>query len=803
MVRKKIEESLKDFYKINKVPINVIIICGLLLGLVSFAQGATLDGLVLSYSFNGNNNTVAVDDFGRYNATIVNGVQVVGKIFNGTNLSATNAYVTYGSSNFGVNESVDQAYVIWWKPTNITGTTNLFFRRPTSANDVNYDMYYQGSTQQFLFQRAREGINVTNVLSLITPLTANQWYMIVGNYNSTTGNISIYINGTYSNSSLGTGNGNTANGRILNLNKDSGTGNYGKAVFDIFMLFNRTLTPADITALWNNGVGIEAYNGPTSLSLINPSVNAQYQNDTKNYIETETSSVNVINVTTFVYKDGSLYSSVFNDTGNGKANFTNLAIGTYLINASGINSTGTRYNTETRTVMIYNALLNINTFPTSNFTANIAGTNYTSINHIATASLLNGTTYNIFIDSPSYAYASANYTLTQYINNITIGLYPRNSVNITIYDEDTGQPILQNISVVLSGISSETTYTTNTSRLLIENITDGNYSIKFSGANYTLKTYQLEIQNRSTQFLNAFLSTSQSTVIFTIKDFDSSATIEHVSMTIYRLINVTWQVVDSKYSDVTGNVQFYYVPNVKYQFITTCQQQGGCIIPTDANYNTKTFYLDPVISSTYTVRLQKSVTLTETPDYTGVYTAINITPSRYGTINNFTFTISSPQGVLTNYYANLSWPGGTQTFTGTNLNGQIFTTTFNITSQGTFNTINVTYGYDTTIGSPKSYIEHFEIYGTIPGTYTNNTLLSGDENYDPTWGLGLVERIIIVTFFSILFGGLIGALTGSAPVGLFIIIAFQTVMIKIGFIELWVGLLELIIIIFVLLKVGG
>jgi hypothetical protein len=194
--------------------------------------------------------------------------------------------------------------------------------------------------------------------------------------------------------------------------------------------------------------------------------------------------------------------------------------------------------------------------------------------------------YNITIEAPGYEKKSHIYNATTYYNTYNFELQKFNSVNITIYDEATGVQLAQNVSVKFSNNLTEFTNITSTGNLYYYMVPAGEYKILFNSANYSERSYFITIGNYSTQTLKAYLplnSTTQQT-IFTISDKDSSEVLEGVLSSMYRLINGSWEPVESKYTDILGKAQFTYLPLTKYKFYLS-----------KPGYTDYVFYLDPIL----------------------------------------------------------------------------------------------------------------------------------------------------------------------------------------------------------------
>jgi hypothetical protein len=322
--------------------------------------------------------------------------------------------------------------------------------------------------------------------------------------------------------------------------------------------------------------------------------------------------------------------------------------------------------------------------------------------------------------------------------------YTQNSVSIYIYDEITLLLVdNQNITVQFIADSSITRVTDN-GTLYVDNLTSGVWSVRFSGDNYTTKTYTITVNNKSTQTLNAYLTSTSNLVVFETTDITSGVPIENASFTMEKLINGSYVVTESKFTDIIGDSQFAYVPYTKYKF--TVAKEG---------YNTKVFYLDPIIFATYTISLTPLATPSNPLDFDQV-TVVYYPKFFYNNrANNFTFLISSPTGVLTNYGFNISYPGGSNATSGVNANGQTFVFFFNITGANTFDRLNLTFNYSSTLSGIKTFRTSFEILGTTG--IGNNTMIQLKDN---TYGLGLMERAFITMIIVVIISGLAYSLIG-------------------------------------------
>lgn len=382
--------------------------------------------------------------------------------------------------------------------------------------------------------------------------------------------------------------------------------------------------------------------------------------------------------------------------------------------------------------------------------------------------------YTVTIDSPGYAITSQNISLNnQTFQNINISIYTENSINIHIYDETTNLLITENITILFTKGLDQITNSTTTGIYYQEGLADGSWNIKFAGSNYSLKTYTVTVANRSTQNLNAYLSSISQYSIFTIMDFDSGQLIEGASFTQSKLINGSYTIINSKLSDITGRVQFDYIPNAKYQFLISA-----------SGYENNLFYLDPVLFSTYNIRLTKTTTLSpgNTPDNLGVYITFynNETgDSAWYNMDNNTliWIINSPIGNLETYNLTLETPGANFTFSGILTTGQQFSQNFTLNTTNALDQVIINYCYK----SSTSYNKCFRFPYTIIGVYTTTSMIA---NKDNTYGLGVFERVLIITIAVLFAVGTIFIFGGAIP-GLIVTLLIYGFALSTEFVTIW------------------
>lgn len=387
--------------------------------------------------------------------------------------------------------------------------------------------------------------------------------------------------------------------------------------------------------------------------------------------------------------------------------------------------------------------------------------NYTTITGLVEAFAIHNT-YNITIDAFGYALYNnvQNVTISSGDQNLVFYLQKNNGVAINIYNEANGSS-LNGTSVTIytyNGTTLIQTNTTSTGEISFYELIPANYTFRFEATNFAVKEYYVEVGNRSFQTLNAYMLQTAYTTIFTFLDETNGNTIQDVTLIIQRYINGSLQVVSSLTSDITGRVQFNYQQNTPYYF--TASKTG---------YNTKPYTLNPILFSSYNVKVTPSTTQTYESDYSGV--TITYTPTFFtnGQVNTLSFTFGSPEGRLNAYGFNVTYKGITSQDTGSNAYGEVLSTTINITGASFQDTAQVRYYYTTSDGATNNYAFNIQIVGSQSGNYT---IFS---NKGQTYGLGDFERILILTIIIILVvgagtmfsGQFIGGVLGMFVLGFF------------------------------------
>ena len=163
-------------------------------------------------------------------------------------------------SNVIINEAPQYAIpdsiseTVWVNLQNVGSSINLGIISPaTQAYPL---LFVQSGVQSFKYA-ILAGPTQYYDDSYFTPQT-NKWYFVVGTYNQITGIVSIYVDGEYygsvqSNPPAGTAQTQYGNGWAIGSFPSQNT--YTQAMMADVQIYNTTLSPAEVNALYLEGIG--------------------------------------------------------------------------------------------------------------------------------------------------------------------------------------------------------------------------------------------------------------------------------------------------------------------------------------------------------------------------------------------------------------------------------------------------------------------------------------------------------------------------------------------------------------------
>lgn len=610
-------------------------------------------------------------------------------------------------------------------------TVSLWGIKPTTQDGAFY--YYETGNDRFSINyhssgEVRAGFydGSSFVGSASGSFSTNAWTNIIYVYNGSHG--TLYLNNSAQAGTNGISVGST-DGSYIGVR--GGSANYLNGSVEDVYIFDRAITSGERSDLFNN---------PNSHS-VNDYI-ADYFVDYSNTLSTTNGTV----VTDVLTNSTGIYNFTVNSS-DGAVNYdvNNIVVTTDLI-----------FNYS---VLLLYAKDGLTDGYVNNFTINMSGFPYTANNKYTTAY------FNEDADNLNTTIDATGYVLKNFLydTNGTYGLYNRTeylngsrSLEVNIYNLST-LIRLNGTNVTLDGSGANTfSNITDDGYILFTNLSVGETNITFTADGYITALYQVTIGNRSFQTLDAYLTTPQDTsVTFTVRPLnDDTAVIEGATIQIWRKINTTYTLVDTDDTDVTGRILYYYEPDVDYRFIITAE-----------DYLSKTFELDPIVFSSYTVFLDSNVSIPDYDLYNGAIVLRDFTPFVKNSLVNYSVTISDGDGTLALYGLNITDENGTVVLshlTGTNAYGQ--------TWNGQLNVSNYSVG-------DRFYLDVFGVNSdgdrfnaTFPYTMGSDEAGLIYNARGETYGMSLFERVFIITIITLLLAGTFFLFTGyigAGVVGLF------------------------------------
>ena len=209
------------------------------------------DGLLAYYTAD----STANDALGTYNGTLVNGATYgTGIINNGFSLDGVNDYVDLGN-NLDFDGTTPFSISCWVNASVITGGTRLIFGK---GNASRYWFYFL-STGEIGFM-LYNNINELRVTTVDT-FTTSTWYHLTVTYDGSrlASGVNIYVDNSDKTliTNVDTLVTSISNTDIAAIGSSIGTGRYFSGMIDEMGIWDRVLTPTEVTELYNSGAGLQ------------------------------------------------------------------------------------------------------------------------------------------------------------------------------------------------------------------------------------------------------------------------------------------------------------------------------------------------------------------------------------------------------------------------------------------------------------------------------------------------------------------------------------------------------------------
>jgi len=453
----------------------------------------------------------------------------------------------------------------------------------------------------------------------------------------------------------------------------------------------------------------------------------------------------------------------------------NIPIGSYDVNVSAYNFTNNLVASGISGTfnLISNALLNVSVYNGSSligsFTADLSDGQTEAGSSSVAFDVIKDRYYNVTIDSSAYALNTSQVYIANFgTNYLNVSLLPNNGVNITIRSEADGSIIYGTTALSFVGDNGNIFYSSMNGSKVFTSLTPDDYSVAFVLSPYSSKSYRLILEDRTFNYLTAYLNNGTA-ILFNFKTVGGSA-ISGVTFEVYTIINGQSTLVESVVSDLSGQVQVYLESNKYYSFVAT-----------KSGYATYYFSLNPVLYTSYDVVM----TASGTGDTTTPSAVVTFSPTSFFRYQNGHYSVDfiSQYDSLSSYGFNLTLPSGSIAGTGTNPHGESFTNAFNIGNSLPNQRVSLFYYYILDDGSYVNQTLSFPIiYTTSNRTWVNmGNSINASTGLDETTGYYVGERVIIVTFISLVmfgvgwlaFGGAIpGLLMALIPILFFVNVGF-------------------------------
>ena len=473
----------------------VLILLSLMIVLNSFTYADDLTTNIDTY-WKMENTT---DSTGNYSDFSVTGATsgVVGIINNSYNYN-TDDYLTFTGDDFVATKNVFTINI--WINTNTPTTAQLIIGSIDGSTAVNGWTANINSDASILWASS-DSVGWDAVL-LGTPGTVivNTWHMV-----TIVRNVSaweLYFDGSSQITDTDASSINDNNVTYIGSRVASGRDFNGE--IDEFAVWNRPLTPIEITELYNAG---------------SPGTDQQYPFG----IVTP-----ILNLSTSLFYpiNGSSYMGNYN--------------GSIIINYSNNNNTLDCELNDTRFTYI------------SNTTTSFLFQNNTVINDEMVS-------FSYYCNDSTGHWSNSTGLFFNKYNVLLINMYDENT-GILINNK--------NITLDLSNSTLNYSYynTTDTGKFNITQIPQGTFEAVFSSLDYTTRTYTTTTGYGDITTLDAFLTNESTEVVFTIADSISGRALEGATMTIQRKINGSWVSVAVINSDITGRILLDFNPLSAYNF---------------------------------------------------------------------------------------------------------------------------------------------------------------------------------------------------------------------------------------------
>jgi len=270
--------------------------------------------------------------------------------------------------------------------------------------------------------------------------------------------------------------------------------------------------------------------------------------------------------------------------------------------------------------------------------------------------------FNVSINPADWTFDHKTITITteDTLPNITFNLFSKNSINITIFDEETNEIIdYTTTTLIMDHISQKFTNTTGSGNVFFIELFDGLWDLLISTALHNQREYIFTIVPQTTSRLNVYLlnSSNGDLTTFNIKNKEDQ-TLPGSTISVSNKINNTFVTVAQSVSDFAGQSNIFLSSTNEYRFTIEADTFTTKIFDLVPLANAYDIIMDPIDALDFT-------TIYDVLSYTMIPASI-LTPQQE---QNISFITSSPLGYISYFGLNSSFNSTTNRIT--NVSGSL------------------------------------------------------------------------------------------------------------------------------------
>ncbi|HEC39514.1 hypothetical protein LCGC14_0538350 [marine sediment metagenome] len=371
---------------------------------------------------------------------------------------------------------------LWVKPESVVSDSVFVNKRSDAAGRLRYNILRFSTTDKVAFNAHNAGSTSIQITSDAGALTNGEWTMITAVLDGT--DMRLYINGSLSGTPAAITDLLDTAEQPFYMGSNAGTGQFYDGIIDEVSIWNRSLSPAEVTQLYNNGLAIQVtFNFVPVVTLNSPVNEFNTTNSTIDFNATISNTIVLANVSLFI--DG-----VLNETNSSGINSTNylftknIADGSHNWTYEACDNVGCGIGTTRNFTIDTAPRINVNSPTNITFTAPTIFFNATTNKSIDTWIVnYNGTNVTLSDVNTTLEVEDGFHHLLLYANNSDTGSF---GLNDTIFfSVDSNVPSL-NVTQPFGVINFQDISINQT---LLWNVSDINIDtclFQYEGANTTL-----------------------------------------------------------------------------------------------------------------------------------------------------------------------------------------------------------------------------------------------------------------------------------------------------------------------------